>query len=582
MHIITVHPLTINHAGRDIFRDLSWALDERDRIGLVGPNGAGKSSLVQAIAGLLSPVKGQIVMPRGTSLGYLPQEVTLPPGTLYEAACVPSPLLAAVTARLEHAESQLADPAVYNDAAALTAALDEQQDALKDWERLDADRQAGKVRELLVKLGITPDQWETPTHALSGGQTKLAALARLAAWSPDVLLLDEPDNHLDLPAKAALEAFLTAYKGAVVLVSHDRYLLDAVVTGIAELADGALTTYTGSYSAYTVERELRRVRQQQQYSVQQKEIARVEAMIKDWELKAKSDLNERHARQAASRRKQLARFLASDAHLDAVTERRLMDVQLAGGRGSTKAVELADVSMGFGDDLLFVGLDLLVRHGERVGLIGRNGAGKSVLFRLILGEHDPLGGVVKVGNSTRVGYYAQRHETLSAWRGRTPIDLLQHTQPMSEGVAVNKLLSFAFTYAQTRQPIGSFSGGEHSRLQLLTLMLQQPNLLLLDEPTNNLDIASCEVLEAALDDFDGAILAISHDRYFLERLADRIVELEDGTLSDYAGGYSDYVRQKRERTARQQAMRQQQAARRPTPKVHPTAAGRPKPGSGKR
>jgi ATP-binding cassette subfamily F protein 3 len=224
-----------------------------------------------------------------------------------------------------------------------------------------------------------------------------------------------------------------------------------------------------------------------------------------------------------------------------------MELSLNADRGSTKALELKDVVMGFDDDLLFVGLNLLVRHGERVGLIGANGAGKSVIFRLLRGELEPLEGIVRVGPSIRIGYYAQQHETLAAFAERTPIDLVRDIQPMAEGAAVHRLLKFAFTYEQTRQPIKAFSGGERSRLQLLALVLQQPNLLLLDEPTNNLDIGSAEVLEAALDEFTGAILTISHDRYFLDRVVDRIVELEDGALCEYVGNYADFVEQKRAR-----------------------------------
>ncbi|MDX2138045.1 MAG: ABC-F family ATP-binding cassette domain-containing protein [Chloroflexota bacterium] len=549
MHVIQLHHVTINYDGRDVFNDLTFAVDNRAKVGFVGPNGAGKSSLLKAIAGEVIPVKGSIIAMRGVSVGYLPQDVRLPVMTLYEAACQPSPDLARVTAELEAVEARLGDPAVYNDADMLSAVMEQQDDILARYDRLNPGRQASAVREILAKLGFSPDDYDLSTTALSGGQTKLVALARLAAWAPDVLLLDEPDNHLDLTAKAALEAFLRDYDGGVMLVSHDRYLLDAVVTHITELADGVLTSYTGNYSAYTVEREVRRIRQQQMYVSQQKFIQRIEATIKDWEEKAKADLNERYARQAASRRKMLARMEERGDMVEAVQERRLMDLQIEGGRGSTKAIELKDVAMGFGDDLLFVGLDLLVRHGERVGLIGKNGAGKSVLFKLILEHLQPVEGLIKVGNSTRIGYYAQQHETLDAYADRTPIDLIRSGQVMSEGAAVQKLLKFAFTYEQTRQPIRTFSGGERSRLQLLLLVLQQPNLLLLDEPTNNLDIASSEVLETALEEFEGAILAISHDRYFLDRIVDRIVELEDGTLYEYVGGYGDYVRQKARRKA---------------------------------
>lgn len=564
MHLIQLHNVTVNLAGHQVFRDLNWAIGERDRIGLVGPNGAGKSSLVKVIAGEITPVRGAITLMRGVSVGYLAQEVRLPPGTLFEAACEPSPDLGDALAQLTAIEARMGEPAIYNDSDALGRVLEAHGLALARCERLDADRQVSRVRELLSKLGFTQADYDLPVSALSGGQTKLVALARLAAWSPDVLLLDEPDNHLDLPAKAALETFLRDYRGAVVLVSHDRYLLDAVVNQIAELEAGAITAYAGNYSVYTVERELRRIRQQQLYQTQQRELARIEAMIKEWELKARADLNERFARQAASRRKMLARMEASGDLVDAVNERQLMDLQIAGGRGSTKAVTLEDVTMGFDGDLLFLGVNLLVRHGERVGLIGRNGAGKSVLLKLILGELEPLDGVIKVGPSTRIGYYAQRHETLSAWAKRTPVELVRDAQAMGEGAAVNWLLRFAFSYEQTRQPIGTFSGGERSRLQLLALVLKQPNLLLLDEPTNNLDIASSEVLESALEDFEGAILAISHDRYFLDRTVDRIVELEDGGLQEYPGGYSDFVRQKAARRAAAEAeaaARQAKAAR---------------------
>jgi ATP-binding cassette subfamily F protein 3 len=227
--------------------------------------------------------------------------------------------------------------------------------------------------------------------------------------------------------------------------------------------------------------------------------------------------------------------------VERVVERRRLDVQFEGWRGSTKVIELRELAMGFDDDLLFVGLNFLLRHGERVGLIGPNGAGKSVLFKLILGELPPLDGVIKIGPSIRVGYYSQEHQTLADWLARSPLDLVRDIKPMPESSAVTFLLKFLFRYDQLRLPISTFSGGERSRLQLACLMLQNPNLLLLDEPTNNLDIPSVEALESALDDFEGSILTISHDRYFLDRVVDRVVELADGALTAYAGGYTDYL-----------------------------------------
>lgn len=542
MHILHISNLAINYAGREIFRELSWTIGDRDRVGMVGPNGAGKSSLLKAIRGIVTPDSGYINIQRGVMVGYLPQEVEQPTGmTLLEAALIQPPRLAQVEAEINALEEQLGDPDVYSDENRLAEVMEQLERATTLYDRLDGPRHHAKVEEVLFRLGFTGADFDLQTDTLSGGQKKLVALARLAIEQPEILLLDEPDNHLDLDAKHHLETFIRGYKGGVVIVSHDRYLLDEVVNQIAELENGVLTLYPGNYSAYANERELRRLRQQQQYVAQQKEIQRIEAAIARFELWASLVVDERHIRQARSRRKMLERMEERGEIIEKVTERRLMNLQLAGGRGSMKALEIEGLSMAFEDDLIFMDLNLLVLHRERVGLIGPNGAGKSVLFRLILGKLQPLEGTVKIGPSTRVGYYAQEHETLGAWLHRTPIELLRDLRPMNEGTAVNHLLKFAFSYEQCRQPISTFSGGERSRLQLLKLMLEGPNLLLLDEPTNNLDIQSAEVLEEALNEFEGAVLTISHDRYFLDRTVDRLVELQDGGLVSYLGGYSDYL-----------------------------------------
>jgi ATP-binding cassette subfamily F protein 3 len=542
MYVIQLDRITVNYAGRVIFRDLSWAVDERARVGLVGPNGAGKSSLLKVITGGVTPDSGTIIRAKTVTVGYLPQEIALSPDrTLLDEAMVPPPALAQIEAELARIEAQLGDPAVYNDPGALTRALERQERALEQYEALGGPRHAGTIRELLQRLGFTPDDYDLPADTLSGGQKKLVALARLAAELPDVLLLDEPDNHLDLASKARLEAVLRTYNGAVVIVSHDRYLLDEVATQIAELENGALTVYPGNYTAYSTERELRRLRQQQAYVAQQKEITCIEEAIKRFEHWASIVVDERHIRQARSRRKMLDRMEANGEIIERVVERRQMELQLNGWRGSTKALEIRDLAMAFEDDLLFTDLSLLLRHGERVGLIGPNGAGKSVLFRLILGELAPLDGEVIVGPSSQIGYYAQEHQTLLPWWDRTPLDLIRDVAPKNESDAIAFLLKMLFTYEQVRQPVRTLSGGERSRLQLAALMLRRPNLLLLDEPTNNLDIPSMEVLEGALEDFEGALLVISHDRYFLDRVVDQVVELDGGALAAYPGGYTDYL-----------------------------------------
>lgn len=548
MHIVHVNNITVNYDGRVIFKELSWVIDSKDRVGLIGHNGAGKSSLLKVIAGLYQPDAGTMVKMRGVSVGYLPQHVQLTPErTLIEEAMILPPKLQAVDAALHAVEARIADPAVYNHDDALTRTLGEQERLLEQWDSLGGAAHAGKIRSILAHLGITADDYDLPTDGLSGGQKKLVQFARLAAEQPDVLLLDEPDNHLDLEAKRRLESFLRDYTGAVVIVSHDRYLLDEVVTQIVEMEEGKLTAYKGNYSQYALQREHDRLRQQQMYVAQQKRVAQVEAAIKRFELAARADLSERHARQARSRHKMLERWEANGDMVERVVDRRQLELEFAGSRGSTKALELKRLSMAFDDDPIFLDLDLLVRHGERVGLVGKNGAGKSVLFKLILGELAPLAGEVKIGNSTKAGYYAQEHQTLHLWYERTPIEFIRDASPSSEGDAVAFLIKFLFTYEQTRQPIGTLSGGERSRLQLAALMLQRPNLLLLDEPTNNLDIQSSEALETALEDFDGALFVISHDRYFLDRVVDRVVELEDGALIGFEGGYTEYLERKRQR-----------------------------------
>lgn len=546
MHIIYIDRITINHAGRVIFRDLSWVIGDRDRVGLVGPNGAGKSSLFKAIVSEVIPDAGTITRQRGVRVGYLPQEVEFTSAcTLLEEVSRLPPELARLETELAQVEVQLGDPVVYSNADRLARTLAQHEKLLADYDRLGGASHASRVKEMLARLGFTPDDWDLPVTALSGGQKKLVALAKLALDAPHVLLLDEPDNHLDLTAKQRLEALISSYEGSVIIISHDRYLLDEVAHDIAELADGKITLYAGNYTAYATERELRRLRQQQMYTAQQKDIERIKAAIARFELWASLIPNERHIKQARSRQKMLDRMEANGEIIEKVVERRQMDLQFDGWRGSTRVLEFKHVSMGFDDALLFYDLNFLLRHGERIGLIGPNGAGKSVLFRLILDELEPLDGEIKIGPSVRIGYYAQEHQTLAAWLQRTPIERIRDLQVMTEGEAVAYLGKFLFRYDQTRQPIGTLSGGERSRLQLATLMLQQPNLLLLDEPTNNLDIPSVEALEAALEEFNGSILTISHDRYFLDKTVDAVIELDSGALTAFDGGYTDYLDAKR-------------------------------------
>ena len=542
MQILSVNNITVNFAGRELYRDLSLAVGDRDRVALIGPNGAGKSTLFKLLLGDIEPDRGHIARQRGLRIGHLPQDIDLPAGmSLIETAMIKPRELAEVEAALNSIEAQLADPDVYGDDSRLAQTLEQHEAQLALYERMNGPRHASHVRELLAMLGFTQEDYDLPAAALSGGQKKLVALAQLAVSAPDILLLDEPDNHLDLTGKNQLERFILNYRGSVLIISHDRYLLDEVATKTAELENGALTIYHGNYSYYVNERELRRLRQRQQYVTQQKEIARLEEMIERFERWAKQVLSRKHMLAARQRRRMLEKMEERGEIIERVEDAQLMDFKVAGWRGSKKALELIDVAVAFDENPLFSGANLLLRHGERVGVIGPNGAGKTVLLKLILGEREADAGVVKVGPSIQIGYYSQEHGTLDKWLDRTPLELISNMQNSNENSAVNFLLRMAFAYEQARQPIRTLSGGERSRLQLALVMLRQPNLLLLDEPTNNLDIPSVEVVEDALDDFVGAVLIVSHDRYFLDQTVDRLVVIADGALTERAGGYSEYL-----------------------------------------
>jgi len=554
---LTVSNATLILGSHVIFRDLNWEVQHSQRIGLIGPNGAGKSSLFKLIIGEHSAEKGgAVIKAKGVTLGYLPQHPEFEPDrTVLSLALEGNPRLAEIEQELQGIENKLGDPDVYNNAKSLVRVLDAQHKLLEEYESLGGTNYASRVRELLRGLGLPESDFEKPIRALSGGQKKLIGLARLMLARPSVLLLDEPDNHLDMPGKAYLEKLISDYPGPVVIISHDRYLLDACVTDIAEIEDGKITTFNGNYTEYIIDKEERLARQEELYQAQQCEIIRLEMAVKryrQWVV-----FNDKFATRITNMEARIERIEKIDRPL---LERRKMDLALNGWRGSNQVLEFEEVSKSFNwtpkspdfgmharsqetpDSIphyVLNNINFLIRHGERVGLIGANGAGKSVLLRLVLGKEEPTAGEIKIGPSVKIGHYAQEHETLDF--NQTLIDVVRLGGNMSESNAVSFLIRYLFTYQQATQSIGSLSGGERSRLQLALLVLSGANFLLLDEPTNNLDIASAEVLENALNDFNGTVLVISHDRYFLDRTVNRIFALENGKITEYIGGYSDYA-----------------------------------------
>ena len=548
MFSITVSNATLILGAHAIFRNLSWEIQHDQKIGLIGPNGAGKSSLLKLIIGEHEPEKGgSVIRARGVTLGYLPQHPEFEPERIaFALALEGNPRIAEIEKELQRIEHKLGNPEVYNNARTLERVIDAQHKLLEEYEALGGVNYASRVRELLRGLGLPESDFDKPIRALSGGQKKLIGLARLMLAHPSVLLLDEPDNHLDMPGKAYLEKLINEYSGAVVIISHDRYLLDACVMHIAEIEDGKIATFSGNYTEYILDKEERLARQEELYQVQQREISRLEMAIKRYAMWGKVYDNEKFAKKAKTMQKRLDKMETVEKP---VLERRKMDLALHGWRGSNQVLELLGVSKLFqtkpapsseaSKSCVLKDINLLIRHGERVGLIGANGAGKSVLLRLILGKEQPTTGEIKIGPSVKVGYYAQEHETLNF--DQTLIDAVRLAGSMSESNAVSFLIRYLFTYRQATQRIESLSGGERSRLQLALLVLSGANFLLLDEPTNNLDIASAEVLENALYDFNGTVLVISHDRYFLDRTVKRIFALEKGSITEHAGGYSDYA-----------------------------------------
>jgi len=536
--IVNLDDVSVSLAGKPIFNKLSWEIQAGQRIGLVGPNGAGKSTLLKLIAQELEEDDGNIFRKSGISWGRLLQEPELPLGqTLLTETLTAIPERAAIETQLAKQEAKMSDPAVYGDEKALTKVMNRYDKLLVEHENLGGAAYDSNVKETLSRLGLRQDKWDTLTDHLSGGQKKLVMLAKLVVQQPSLLLLDEPDNHLDLPAKRHLERLIRSYAGCVIIISHDRYLLDEVADHIAELDSGKLTLYPGNYSAYVTERELRRLRQQQLYAAQQKEIAGIEAAIKRFELWASMVVNERHIKQARSRQKMLDKM----DKIEEVTESRRMVLNMSGSRGSKKALQMVGVTKQFENGrLLFDNLDFTLWHGERVGLVGGNGVGKSFLFRQLLNPDDIDSGQITVGPSNSIGYYDQENETLNY--DQDLITEIRRTTAVARGTAVSILRRFLFSYDQMQLPISKLSGGERSRLQLAKLMLGKPNLLLLDEPTNNLDIPTIEVLEEVLEEFNGAMLIISHDRYFLDKTVDKIVELKNGRLTEFEhGGYTDYL-----------------------------------------
>jgi ATP-binding cassette subfamily F protein 3 len=542
MTLIELRSVEKFYGGRTVLRGLQMKVTPGARIGLIGANGTGKSTLLRILADLEEVDSGEVIRRRGLRAAYLPQHVEGDERTPLEVVRAARPELAELAQELETREAQLGAPEVAADLRRMQRVLEHHGRLLQRFTELGGQGFEGEVRGHLRSLGLDEEGVDRPATDLSGGQRKLVALGACLVQRPDVLLLDEPEAHLDAERREKLEAMIRTLDGAAVIASHDRYLLDEVVAEIAELEGGKVKLWPGDYSAYALARELALKRQQQLYATQQKEIARLEEAIRRFKLWAHTTADERHARQARNKQRQIERMEKIERP---VLERRKLGLAFRQSvRGGRKALELRDASVAFGEEPVLIGMDLTVTRGERVGVVGENGAGKSVLAKVLAGVLPPTEGERWIGPSVKVGYLAQNPEPPPP--EATPLGLVRAAKPLYEDEGVRLLGRFLFRYERVREPVATLSGGERTRLRLLLLMLEEPNCLVLDEPTNHLDISSLEVLEGELERFSGTVVFVSHDRYFLDRIADKIVEVRDGGLHRYEGGYTSW-REFRER-----------------------------------
>jgi ATP-binding cassette subfamily F protein 3 len=551
MSVLAAYKLSKSYSVQEVFRDVSLQLSAGDHVALVGPNGAGKTTLLKILAGLESPDAGSVAVARGRRVGYLPQEATLTSGlTLYAEALTAFAHLQDMQAELHRLEQAMAqasqtgqdgDPAEGRNLADL---LEQYATLSASFERAGGYTYESETARVLGGLGFAVADFATLVEHLSGGQKTRAALAKLLLAAPDVLLLDEPTNHLDLAATEWLEDYLVHWKGSLVVVAHDRRLLDAVAGKVWELAFGRLEEYPGNYTTYTQLRAERLERRRTEYATQQAFIAKTEDFIRRYGAGQRS-------KEARGREKRLARLERLARPQDIASLRLRFDLT-TGLRSGDIVLATKGLVIGYQrESPLFTIPDLVVRRGERVALLGPNGCGKTTFLKTILGEVPPLPpsglphtqgrGEVRLGASLQPGYYAQTHEGLNL--EATVLDEVFDLLPNLER-ARTFLGRFLFSGDDVYKRVGDLSGGERSRVALARLTLERANFLLLDEPTNHLDILSQEVLEDVLGDFNGTLLFVSHDRYFIDALATQLWVVEDGRLVVHAGNYTDYLEEK--------------------------------------
>ena len=552
----------------DILKQVSFHIEDHEKAAIVGINGTGKSTLLKVLIGKLAADDGVVTWAKGASIGYLAQHQDLEGvETIYDALLEVKKPVIQMEARIRSLELEMKSAS----GDELEAKLSEYSRLNHEFEMADGYSYQSEITGVLKGLGFTEDEFSKPITALSGGQKTRVSLGKLLLTKPDILLLDEPTNHLDMESIAWLETYLRNYSGAVIIVAHYRYFLDRVVTKIIELDMGHCTVFSGNYSAYSDKKAMLRDAAIRAYLNQQQEIRHQEAVI----AKLKSFNREKSIKRAESREKMLDKI---DRLEKPVQTNDSMDIRLEPDVVSGNDVlTVTDLSKSFDTQTLFTNVDFEIKRGERVAVIGNNGTGKTTLLKIINGIIPADSGQIRLGSKVHIGYYDQEHQILHM--DKTLFQEIQDTYPNMNNTQIrNTLAAFLFTGDDVFKLIRDLSGGERGRVSLAKLMLSDANFLLLDEPTNHLDITSKEILESALNRYTGTVLYVSHDRYFINRTATRILDLTNGSFINYIGNY-DYYLEKKEDVEAAFAARQmaQTAANHPTgtnsPQATSTASG---------
>ena len=532
--ILACQKISKAFGGESVLNNVNFLINEGEKAALIGINGAGKTTLLKIITGEYEADSGEVIFQKGTSFGYLSQVIDVQSRrTIYEEMLDAKKDIISMEQSIRSLEQSISRLS----GEELSSAMEEYSRLTERFEQLGGYAWKSEITGVLKGLGFQEEQFDTPIHTLSGGQKTRVALSRILLIHPDLILLDEPTNHLDMESIHWLETFLSNYRGAVLIVSHDRYFLDRVVSKVIEIENGESLVFQGNYSQYAEKKKAQRDAQMKQYLNQQQEIAHQEEVI----TKLRSFNREKSIKRAESREKMLSKMELVDKPVMLNSQMRLsLEPEILSGND---VLTIEGLTKSFGEKHLFRNLNLSIKRGEVVGLLGANGTGKTTLLKIINRHLRADSGRIQYGAKVTIGYYDQEQHVLND--ENTIFDEISNAYPKLTNTRIrNVLAAFLFTGDRVFQQIGTLSGGEKGRVSLAKLMLSNANFLILDDPTNHLDIQSREILEDAINQYEGTVFYVSHDRYFINRTATRILDLSPEGIVNYKGNYTYYLEQK--------------------------------------